>query len=92
MKTLSSMGLGLISVVFAVGCTCAPTGFEGRTYACQLDSDCVAPNVCVGAICVPPDGAGGGGTATGGGGGAIGGGAGGGDVGGGAGGGGAGCG
>ncbi len=67
-------------------CTCDPTGYESRTYACASDADCTSGFSCVGGVCAVDDGGvgaggGGGGSAAGGGGG------GGGEVGGGAGGG-----
>ncbi|MDP1829430.1 MAG: MopE-related protein [Archangium sp.] len=67
-------------------CTCDPTGYENRTYACQSDGDCLGGYRCVESICSPQaeedggsgGGAGGGGGSGGaGGGGAVGGGSGG---------------
>jgi Putative metal-binding motif len=58
----------LLVVVFITGCSCEPTGYENKTYACQSDADCISGFHCVDAVCstATPDSGSGGGSAGGG--------------------------
>ena len=58
-----------VTSLFFAGCSCDPSGFEDRTYACTTDGECVPGWVCERGVCTQGghDAGGGGGATTGGG-------------------------